>query len=439
MASTTTTRASRPFGWDACEAVADPPSAWSSRDCSARMEHAEMIAIDAAFEWREYYAARGRESSGERSRRTRVRRLSHGGPRGVLKKRRDRARPFRLPSPLHAPRERNTRQIAAVPEIRHLDTRRASGSPNFRPCVDRRAGSVFALRWIDALVMLHLDPLEPRTPQLPRPRFGALTQLATSAALHVTLVMVAALGATSAQSIEPRKPVPVADQRTPDVRHIVFLVPARKGGGGGGGGNQQAAPIRRAQSVGSDAITVRVRKTPPPPASPSPIESVPAIPSVVLEAKPLASGVFEQIGLPTGGVLSGTSTGPGSGGGVGTGIGTGIGSGRGPGLGPGSGGGTGGGVYRPGGAVSGPRLIKEVKPSYTNDALRHKIQGAVVLETVVTADGCPSQIRVIRSLDPGGLDAQAVAAVAQWQFEPGRLGDTPVDVLVTIQLDFRIW
>ena len=58
---------------------------------------------------------------------------------------------------------------------------------------------------------------------------------------------------------------------------------------------------------------------------------------------------------------------------------------------------------------------------------------------VVTVDGCPSQIRVIRSLDPGGLDAQAVAAVAQWQFAPGHLGDTPVDVLVTNHLDFRIW
>jgi TonB family protein len=288
--------------------------------------------------------------------------------------------------------------------------------------------------------MLHLDPLEPHTPQLPHPRFGALAQLATSAALHITLVVVAALvTATSAPSIEPRQTVPITDQRTPDVRHIVFLVPARMGGGGGGGGNQQAAPIRRAQSVGSDAITLRVRKPPTPHAPLAPIENVPVIPSVVLDAKPLASGVFDQIGLPTGGVLSGASTGPGSGGGVGTGIGTGIGSGRGPGLGPGSGGGTGGGVYRPGGAVSGPRLIKEVKPSYTNDALRHKIQGAVVLEAVVTVDGCPSQIRVIRSLDPGGLDAQAVAAVAQWQFEPGRLAGTPVDVLVTIQLDFRIW
>jgi protein TonB len=63
----------------------------------------------------------------------------------------------------------------------------------------------------------------------------------------------------------------------------------------------------------------------------------------------------------------------------------------------------------------------------------------VVLEAVVTVDGCPSQIRVVRSLDAGDLDAQAVAAVAQWQFEPGRLEGTPVDVLVTIHLDFRIW
>jgi TonB family protein len=161
------------------------------------------------------------------------------------------------------------------------------------------------------------------------------------------------------------------------------------------------------------------------------------LPSVVLDAKPLASGSFDHIGLPTGGVSFDESTGPGSGGGVGTGVGTGIGPGRGPGIGPGSGGGIGGGVYRPGGAVSPPRVITEVKPTYTNDALFQKIQGTVVLEFVVTHDGRPSQIRVIRSLDPG-LDQQAIAAAAQWRFEPGRLAGTPVDVLVTLFLDFSI-
>ena len=202
-------------------------------------------------------------------------------------------------------------------------------------------------------------------------------------------------------------------------------------------------PIRRAQGVGEDAITLRVQKRPSPPAPATPasapaVEDVPPLPAIVLDAKPLASGLFDQIGLPTGGVSSGTSTGPGSGGGVGTGIGTGIGSGRGPGLGPGSGGGTGGGVYRPGGAVSAPRLTKQVKPKYTSDALANGIHGTVVLEIVVTANGCASQIRIVRSLDAGGLDEEAVAAVAQWRFEPGRLAGTPVDVLVTIALDFAI-
>ena len=83
-------------------------------------------------------------------------------------------------------------------------------------------------------------------------------------------------------------------------------------------------------------------------------------------------------------------------------------------------------------------MIKEVKPQYTSEALLKRIQGTVVLEAIVTADGCASPIRIVRSLDRGGLDEEALAAVAQWRFEPGRLGATPVDVLVRIELDFVI-
>ena len=291
--------------------------------------------------------------------------------------------------------------------------------------------------------MLDLDPLAPRTPRLPNRRLGALTQLMASTALHIALVVIAAsIETTLARVVDPRRAEPVIDQPRPDVRRLVVLAPELPltGRGGGGGGNQRPDPISRAQGVGTDPITLRVRKRPPPTARASApaVEDVPLLPSVVLDAKPLASGLFDQIGLPTGAVMSGTSTGPGSGGGVGTGSGTGMGSGRGPGWGPGSGGGTGGGVYRAGGTVSAPRLVKEVRPKYTNDALAKKIQGTVVLEAVVTADGCTSQIRVVRSLDAGGLDEEAVAAVAQWRFEAGRLGNAPVDVLVTIVLAFSL-
>jgi TonB family protein len=66
------------------------------------------------------------------------------------------------------------------------------------------------------------------------------------------------------------------------------------------------------------------------------------------------------------------------------------------------------------------------------------VQGSVVLEAIITPDGCASQIRVVRPLDAGDLDQQAVVAVAQWRFEPGRRGTTPVHVLVTIVVDFAI-
>lgn len=292
--------------------------------------------------------------------------------------------------------------------------------------------------------MLQIDPLAPRTPRLPHRRSWSLTPFAASTALHVVFaVLAASLAATLAPGIDARGPEPVANLQEPDVRHLVFLVselpPAA--GGGGGGGNQRPEPIRRAQGVGADPITLRVRRQPPAPATTAavpPVEAVPSIPSIVLDAKPLASGFFNQTGLPAGGVPSGPSTGPGSGGGVGTGRGSGIGPGRGPGLGPGSGGGTGGGVYRPGGAVTAPRLIKEVRPRYSSEAMTNKIQGTVLLEAIVTRDGWATQIRVVRSLDAEGLDREAVAAVAQWRFEPGRLGAAAVDVLVTIDVGFWI-
>jgi hypothetical protein len=106
--------------------------------------------------------------------------------------------------------------------------------------------------------VLHLDPFAPRTPQLPDRRLGRLTQLAASAALPVTLFVLAAVVKTTlAPGVEQRRAEPPADQ---PVRHIVFVAPEllRTGGGGGGGGNRQSGPIRRAQGAGSDQITLRV-------------------------------------------------------------------------------------------------------------------------------------------------------------------------------------
>ena len=86
-----------------------------------------------------------------------------------------------------------------------------------------------------------------------------------------------------------------------------------------------------------------------------------------------------------------------------------------------------------------PRVLREVKPQYTSDAMRAKVQGTVLLECVVRPDGTVGDVSVKRSLDPTfGLDQQAVNAARRWRFFPGtRLGE-PVSVLVTIELTFTL-
>lgn len=277
------------------------------------------------------------------------------------------------------------------------------------------------------------------SPRLPRhdgirapAAFGA-TSLLFHAVILIGLLALAALPSVHNSRLEQTALTPAETPR------LVFLMePARvgPGGGGGGGGNRQREPIPRAQAPGNDSITLPLTK---PRAAVSPPRDEDSPPqTVTLDVRPLASGVAFEVGLPDGPAMSGISRGPGSGGGVGDGVGTGIGSGTGPGFGVGSGGGTGGGIYRPGGRVSPPTLLLEVKPIYNNDAMRLKIQGSVLLEAVVQRDGTPRDIRVIRSLDPGGLDRQAVLAVEKWRFNPGRRDGEPVDVIVTIVLDFRI-
>jgi len=170
---------------------------------------------------------------------------------------------------------------------------------------------------------------------------------------------------------------------------------------------------------------------------PNPVE-VPSEQRVAIDAIPLMSGTKYAMGTPEAPPSLGFSQVPGVGGDVGTGVGSGIGSGTGAGFGEGSGGGFGGGVYRPGNGVTAPTVLSQARPNYTPDAMRRRIQGTVVLEMIVGADGVPYDLRVVRSLDEHGLDDEAIKAARQWRFNPGRRGETPVDVLVILVIDFHM-
>src|SRR5439155_21240391 len=216
------------------------------------------------------------------------------------------------------------------------------------------------------------------------------------------------------------------------------------GGGGGGGGLLQKAPPPKALREGHRAISSPLPiRMPPRPIVPAPKPPEPK-PEPPLKAEPLPTVIAPIIIAPAdtrnrSGVLAQTpadtdSRGPGAGGGAGTGRGTGLGEGDGSGIGPGSGGGTGGGPFRPGSGIAPPRLLREVKADYTDDARRRGIAGDVVLEIVVKHDGSVGDVRILQGLG-AGRNERAVQAGQQWRFAPAQRLGAPADGLVQLCAD----
>ncbi len=200
-------------------------------------------------------------------------------------------------------------------------------------------------------------------------------------------------------------------------------------GGGGGGGNRSPEPPKKAELPGKEKISVPAVKPPEPTPEVAP-EPEPE-PQLTIPAQQMAAAPQVSPGAIDTQSSSSDSRGSGTG--------TGAGPGQGSGLGPGQGGGIGGGPYRPGNGVQLPTVLQEIKPQYTAEAMRARIQGTVLLECVVLPDGTVGPVEVVRSLDSSfGLDQEAVKAAKKWRFRPGtRLGEA-VPVLVTIELTFTL-
>ena len=268
-------------------------------------------------------------------------------------------------------------------------------------------------------------------------RFGFERQqsrvgVGASVAAHIALVAIVLLAIRFG-------PQPSALELLPDapVNDIVWLAVEGPGGGGGGGGNQMPEPPRKAEVPGKEKITVPVKETPKP--TPEPPKPEPPPEQLLIPAQTMAAAETQLAGAisPTAPVSE--SQGTGKEGGAGTGTGQGIGSGQGSGLGPGFGGGTGGGAYRPGAGITLPTVLREVKPAYTADAMRAKVQGSVWLECIVMPDGSVGEVKVTRSLDPiFGLDQEAIKAAKMWRFRPGMRQGEPVPVIITIELTFTL-
>jgi protein TonB len=218
----------------------------------------------------------------------------------------------------------------------------------------------------------------------------------------------------------------------------VFQAPksAQLAGGGGGGGSHDIVDPMKGKLPKLEKAPV----TPPQvPILDKPKLAVPSAIMVQPDVKLPDNPMLPNIGVTNSANVTLASNGQGTGSGMGTGSGGGLGSGNGNGFGPGTGGNYGGGLFRIGGGVSAPVPIVSPEAEFSDEARRAKYQGVCLVSLIVDAQGNPQNPRIIRALGMG-LDEKALEAVRKYKFKPAmKDGKTPVPVMITIEVNFRLY
>ena len=82
------------------------------------------------------------------------------------------------------------------------------------------------------------------------------------------------------------------------------------------------------------------------------------------------------------------------------------------------------------------RIIHEVAPEYPEAARRAGVQGTVVLDAIVSAEGAVTQVQVVSG--PEALSVAAIDAVRWWRYEPYVVNGQPAMVETTLSINFRL-
>lgn len=89
------------------------------------------------------------------------------------------------------------------------------------------------------------------------------------------------------------------------------------------------------------------------------------------------------------------------------------------------------------GNVVAPRRIHAPDPHYPEEARHARVQGVVILQTIIDTAGEVTDVRVLKGL-PSGLTESAVEAVSSWRFEPATLEGEPVPVYYLVTVSFSV-
>jgi len=210
---------------------------------------------------------------------------------------------------------------------------------------------------------------------------------------------------------------------------------AAKLGGGGGGGERNPQPASAGMVPPfswTQLVAPRVRL----PQNPQ----FPAPPSVLgPDGMKLQSPKMDNWGESISRIVNGSS-GQGGPNGIGNGHGDGLGDGDGNGVGHGHDWGI-GGNYPTAGANGYADVVCLYCPQaqYSNEAVKAKYQGSVMLTVVVTPDGRATDVQVVKGLGMG-LDERAKVAVSKWRFRaPVGPDGRPAAVRATVEVVFHLY
>jgi TonB family protein len=87
--------------------------------------------------------------------------------------------------------------------------------------------------------------------------------------------------------------------------------------------------------------------------------------------------------------------------------------------------------------LAGPVTLKKVDPKYPQALVAERVEGEVILYAVIHRDGGVDGIQLVRGLDEQ-LDANAMAALAQWKFRPATKQGEPIEVEAIVHIPFHI-
>jgi protein TonB len=291
--------------------------------------------------------------------------------------------------------------------------------------------SWFAAFWEnirDAVAPRKLPPLKVTSAPLPVPEIWSKNQQFTrvqalSFAVHV-LVIVLVILPLLPEFLSP--PTQASVTSIPVSPYLPLLkMGIKKAGGGGGRAGVQPTSRGRLPDFAKNQFT-------PPENKPIPNPKLPMAATVVVPDIHMTSPNLPTTGDPLSKLINDSG---------GAGSGTGLGSGNGAGLGPGEGYGVGGGPPEAGeNGYSKPDCLYCPTPPFSDAAFKLKIQGAVVLDAIIGADGRASNIHVAKGLGYG-LDENAVKSVRDvWRFKPSIGPDgKPAAVHMLVEVDFNIY